>query len=329
VNRRKPTLLVLALTLLFVLVVGPFLVPIPPLRGVFAPEELAAEDSLFVTVNQLRVHARSAGEGDTLLLLLHGFGASAFSFREVIAPLARYGRVVAFDRPGFGLTQRPLPGEWQGEISPYSTQGELELTLALIESLEPRDLVLVGNSAGGALAMSVALQIPERVRGLILVSPAVYQEGQRASWLRWLAKTPQMRRLGPLLVRLLVGQLERALPTAWHDPDRVTPDVLSGYKQPLQVEHWDQAFWTYLTADRTVDLESDLARLTMPVLVITGDDDTWVPTSQSIRVAGELLKAELVVIPDCGHVAMDECPQEFMDASHAFLSRILTDQATY
>lgn len=52
------------------------------------------------------------------LVLLDGFAASTWSWREVMASLAEQGTVAAFDRPGFGLTERPLPGEWEGR-SPY------------------------------------------------------------------------------------------------------------------------------------------------------------------------------------------------------------------
>jgi pimeloyl-ACP methyl ester carboxylesterase len=55
------------------------------------------------------------------------------------------------------------------------------------------------------------------------------------------------------------------------------------------------------------------------VLVITGDDDRIVPTEQSVRLAGELPNAELVVIPECGHVPHEECPGPTLEAMEAFL----------
>jgi cyanophycinase-like exopeptidase len=57
----------------------------------------------------------------------------------------------------------------------------------------------------------------------------------------------------------------------------------------------------------------------MPTLVITGDDDTWVPTAQSVRLARKLPGAELAVIPNCGHVSHEECPEEFMQAVAPFV----------
>jgi pimeloyl-ACP methyl ester carboxylesterase len=57
----------------------------------------------------------------------------------------------------------------------------------------------------------------------------------------------------------------------------------------------------------------------VPVLVITGDDDRIVPTESSIRLSGELPGSELVVIPQCGHVPQEECPEAFLAAVNGFL----------
>jgi len=318
VRRFLRTLLIVLALLLLVLVVGPFLIPVPPLSDTLPSEQLADPDSRFVEINGLKVHYKMAGQGEPVLVLLHGFGASVFSWREVMIPLAQFGTVIAFDRPAFGLTERLLPGEWRGE-NPYSVEAQVELTLGLLDELGAQRAILVGNSAGGAISMLTALRFPERVQALILVSPAAHGGRRVPAWSRPLLRLPQVRRLAPLLVRSSVAQLERSLPTAWHDRNKITPEVLEGYKKPLQAENWDRAYWELLVAGRPVDLETQLDRITMPALVVTGDDDTWVPTAQSVRLAGELPNAELAVIPNCGHVAMDECPEEFMHAVAAFL----------
>jgi pimeloyl-ACP methyl ester carboxylesterase len=304
--------------LAFLLVVGPYLIPIPELQGTVPPEQLADPDSRFVEIEGIEVHYKVMGQGQPLLVLLHGFGSSLFSWREVMAPLAQFGTVAAFDRPAFGLTERPQPGEWQGN-NPYTVDAQVQLTVGLMDELGVERAILVGNSAGGAIAVLTALEFPDRVQALILVSPAIYEGGGTPSWIRPLFRLPQVRRLGPLVVRSLVARLERALPTAWHDPGKVTPEVLAGYKKPLQVDNWDAAFWEFLSASRPVGVVEQLDRVTVPTLVVTGDDDTWVPTAQSVRLAAELPNAALVVIPNCGHVAQEECPQQFLQAAFDFL----------
>jgi len=317
--RRLARILLLVIVIsLLLLLIGPLVIPVPPLKDTLPAQQLADADSQFIEANGLSVHYKRAGQGEPVFILLHGFGASVFSWREVLAPLARYGTVIAFDRPAFGLTERPLPGEWEG-ANPYGTDAQVELTLALMDALGVPRAILVGNSAGGTIAMWTALRAPERVQALILVSPAVYGGGGAPSWVRLLSGLPQVRRAGPLLVRFLVTRLEASLPSAWHDPGKITPEVWAGYKKPLQVQDWDRAFWEFTLAGRPQDLEVQLDRFTLPTLVITGDDDRWVPTADSIRLSQDLPNAMLKVIPDCGHVSHEECPQEFMAAVTAFM----------
>lgn len=304
--------------LLVLLLVGPFLVPVPPLEGTVPPEELADPDSRFVEVNGITVHYKMAGSGRPAFLLLHGFAASTFSWREVMGPMAEWGTVVAFDRPGFGLTERPMPGEWTGR-SPYSPEAQADLTVALMDALGIERAVLVGNSAGGTIALLTALTYPERVEALVLVDAAIYVGGGVPGWVRPLLNTPQMRHLGPLFARSIRDWGEDFGRSAWHDPSKLTPEIWEGYTRPLRAENWDRALWEVTRASHPLGLEKRLGEVRVPVLVITGDDDRIVPTEQSIRLAGEIPGAQLVVIPECGHVPQEECPGPFLEAVEAFL----------
>ena len=103
--KRWPKVLISVLLVLILLLgVGPFLIPVPPLEGTVPASQLADPDSKFVEVNGLSVHYKEMGAGETTFILLHGFGASLFSWRDVMEPLSAYGRVIAYDRPAFGLT---------------------------------------------------------------------------------------------------------------------------------------------------------------------------------------------------------------------------------
>ena len=261
-----------------------------------------------------------AGEGQPAVVLLHGFAASLFSWREVMGPLAESHTVVAFDRPGFGLTERPLPGEWQGQ-NPYSPEAQVGLTVALMDKLGIDRAVLIGNSAGGTVAVLTALTYPERVQALVLVDPAIYQGGMQFPGLvRWLLSTPQARRVGPLFVRSIRDWGLDFGRSAWHDPSKITDEIWAGYTKPLQAENWDKGLYEVTLASRSLGLDKRLDEVRVPVLVITGDDDQIVPTEQSIRLAGELPNAQLVVVPNCGHVPHEECPQPFLAAVSSFLA---------
>jgi pimeloyl-ACP methyl ester carboxylesterase len=302
--------------LLLLVLIGPFLVPVPPLEDTIPVESLTNPDSRFIEVNGINVHYKLYGQGKPTFILLHGFGASLFSWREVTAPLTEFGTVIAYDRPAFGLTERPLT--WEGE-SPYSQEAQVELVVGLMDALGVERSILVGNSAGGTIAMLTALKYPQRVQSLILADPAVYAGGGAPVWIRPLLGTPQMRHLGPLVSRQIQVRGPELIELSWHDPSKVTPEILEGYQKPLRVAGWDKALWELTLASRESGLAERLSDFDMPVLVITGDDDRIVPTEQSVRLADELPNAQLVVIPQCGHVPHEEQPAEFMQAVANFL----------
>jgi pimeloyl-ACP methyl ester carboxylesterase len=68
-----------------------------------------------------------------------------------------------------------------------------------------------------------------------------------------------------------------------------------------------------------LELDARLGELRLPVLVVTGDDDRIVPTSESVQLAGDILGAELFVFKSCGHVPQEECPEAFLEAVFTFL----------
>ena len=305
--------------LLALVLIGPFLVPIPPLEDTVPPEQLADPDSRFIQVNELKVHYKTTGAGEPNLILLHGFGASVFSWREVMEPLGEQGTVIAFDRPAFGLTERPL--SWDEGANPYTPEAQVNLVMGLMDALEIDEAILVGNSAGGTVAVNAALAHPDRVEALVLIDAAIYQGGGAPSWVRPLLRVPQFDRLGPLLARQIAVRGDAFLESAWHDPSEITPEIRAGYREPLRVANWDRALWELTKASGQANLEGRIPSLNVPSLVITGDDDRIVPTEQSVRLAGELPQAELVVIPDCGHVPHEECPEPVLDAMRPFLAR--------
>jgi pimeloyl-ACP methyl ester carboxylesterase len=314
--------IIVALTLL----VGPYLVPIDPLQDVVPPKELADADSRFIEVDGLSVHYKEAGTSAPEFLLLHGFGASTFTWREVIDDFAGLGRTVAYDRTAFGLTERPV--EWQGE-NPYAMTAQVRQGADVMKALGMQTAVLVGNSAGGQTALSLALAQPERVRALVLVSPAVgFGGGLMVRAFKPLLQTPQMDRLGPWLVRRIATSGNDTIGVAWHDPSLLTPDVFEGYRRPLRAQDWDRALWEFTRAPRDQPvangkhgpIEERLAELEgMPVLVITGDDDRIVPVERSRAVADGIPGSQYVELASCGHIPQEECPEPFFAAVEAFL----------
>jgi pimeloyl-ACP methyl ester carboxylesterase len=322
VSGSLPVILIGFLIILGCFIVGPFLIPIPPLENTVPPEELAEQDSRFVTIDDVKVHYKTAGIGNQALILLHGFGASTFTWHKVIAPLAQDYTVVAYDRTGFGYTSRPMPGDWSG-TSPYSPLSQVEQLIALMDTLGIEDAVLVGNSAGGITAVLTAVYHPERVKALILVSAAIFQGGP-PRWLNPVLRIPQVKRLGFLVIRYYYTHFfDYPHKRAWHDPSKRTPEILEGYRKPLQCRNWDRALWEYVFAYESLNLGDRLDEIEIPVLIISGDDDRIVPQGGSERIADQIAHAELVIIPDTGHLPQEENSELFLDVVTTFLKRVL------
>lgn len=311
-------LIVLGVLLLMLLVV-PFLIPVPALEDTRSIQELADPDSQFIQINGLDVHVKTRGQGEPVFVLLHGFGANLYSWNPVLEPLSQIGTVITFDRPAFGLTERPL--EWEGQ-NPYSPDAQVDLLIGLMDHFGVEQAILVGNSAGGAVSMQATLTHPERISALILVDPAVYSGGGSPDWIRPLLGTPQARRLGPLFARQIQQRGPQLIELAWHDPSLISSETLALYKKALQADNWDKALWEFTLASRDLNLDEKLDQFRLPVLVITGDDDRIVPTADSIRLAGELPNASLSVIEAAGHVPHEEKPEAFMDAVRSFLKNL-------
>lgn len=161
-----------------------------PLAGTVPPRQLADADSHFARLPFGPVDAGAAADvhfkqrsvpealaaGRPVLLMIHGFNASTFSWRfaldDLSAAPSAFG-TVAYDRPPFGLSERPL--SWRGgdEGNPYTPAAGAALGHGLLRSLGVRKAVVVGHSAGAAVAVEMALRHPEAVSALVLVSPAV------------------------------------------------------------------------------------------------------------------------------------------------------------
>lgn len=304
--------LALALAILLTLVVfGPFLVPVHPYQGK-SPYELADQGSKFIYVRGIWLHYKTYGQGRQLILLLHGFGSSTFTWDRVAPALAQLGTIVSYDRPGFGLSQRPLKDNWPG-YDPYDSTEQAQLAVDLIHALGFQQAIVIGNSAGGGIALAMAIQDPQTVRAMVLVSPAVPSGAMQSSFLRWLIHTPQAQHLGPLLVRAMVPRLQSLITTAWHNPAAMPPDVIPAYRKPLTATNWDAALWYVTSAPGTLDLWPQISSIQQPALVVHGDDDRIIPPSDSYRLVSLNGRFTFVPLPALGHVPQEEGPAKFLD----------------
>ena len=322
--RIRVTLIVLAV-LAAALLVLPLAWPVPKLEGTRPAREVAGPGATWIDAGALALHARLEGPPGAQppgVAFLHGFGSSLASFGAVQDAFAEERRTVAWDRPGFGLTERVVGG-W--DRNPYAPEAQVGQVVLALDAAGIDRAVLVGHSAGGAIALEAALAHPERVVGLVLIGPAVYSGGGVPAWSRWALRTPQLERIGPLLMRRLGGETGVGLlRAAYADPERLRPEVLAAYRRATSVDDWDRALWEVVQASRAPSLAGRLDEVEVPVLVVTGAEDAIVPPEQSRRLAEALPNARLVTLPDCGHVPQEECAPELLAAIRAWWDEALT-----
>lgn len=291
---------------------GPFAVPVPTLAGLVSERDLLEPDSKFIEINGVDIHYKEAGSGEMTFILLHPFGGSAYSWREVMDDLAVYGRVIAYDRPAFGLTERPMPEDW--ESNPYGMKANVEILRKLLDTFAVEKAVLIGNSAGGGVAVAFALEYPERVDELILVDPGVGggYGPQFPAWALPFMWTPQMRHLGPLLVRDYQESLPRTVERGWYDQSKLTEEIRGNHLRVLTIKNWDRAFYELTFAPAYPELRPLLPELKVPSLIVAGQEDRLIRSWYFEAIAVEIPEAQLEFIPSCGHVPQEECPEPFL-----------------
>jgi pimeloyl-ACP methyl ester carboxylesterase len=154
------------------------------------------------------------------------------------------------------------------------------------------------------------------------VDAAVYSGGGLPQWLKPLLGTPQATRIGLLVVRNIQDWGMNMLTSAWADPAKITPEVISNYRKPLQAENWDLGLWYLTITQEQSHLAERLGELKMPVLVVSGDTDRIVPLEQSVRLSKDIPGAQFVIFTKCGHVPQEECPDQFLQSVQPFLTEL-------
>ena len=320
-RRTKATRLVW-LGIVLAVLLGPLMIPVTS-SGVLTHTEAAGKDGTFFKWQGIDIHYRltpataSCLAPGNLIVLIHGFGASTFSWLPVETKFSPCDSVISYDRPAFGLTERTL--SWSG-LNPYSMKAQQSILGALVKQFaNDRPVKLIGHSAGGQVAAQFALDNPTLVSALVLEAPAILNSTPGAD-LAWLTYIPQLNHLGPLLVSSIASSGMDLLTESYHDQNKLTDEIIAGYRLPLTVNNWEFAFWEFSRADRSSDVAARLNEFQMPVMIITGDDDRVVETALTRKLAAKMPQAIYVEVANSGHLIHEEDPEEFLEPVLAFLN---------
>jgi pimeloyl-ACP methyl ester carboxylesterase len=265
-------------------------------------------------------------DGERLIVLLHGFGASTFSWRTVIGQLAVLGHVIAYDRPGFGFT--PLvdrAGAGYGSVSPdpYSLAGQVDLLKAVIDTeARGRDVIVVGHSAGALVTTEFVLRHPGVAKGLILESPAVWRRPPIPAGFGALMRAPFLEKFGDRLLSSFDKAGMKILKQSFYDERNLTQFIIDGYRAPMQQNTWRISLWRFMSASQQNRVRENLGNLGLPVFMITGDHDTVVKVEDTFKVTERIPGHSIYVVPNAGHLAHEERPDDFVRVVTKFIERV-------
>jgi pimeloyl-ACP methyl ester carboxylesterase len=283
------------------------------------------------------VLARGPEDGPPVMLL-HGWGASTFSWREQIDVLAGAGyRVIAFDRPPYGLSAKT------GENIPATGDQLAAFTAATMDALGVERAVMVGQSQGGGVVGYFAVMYPERTAGVVFVSgalrptddPAPATSGDTRSsrvggalglppFVIGLLNFPPVTRWAQMGIRAFVTPdfSTSILRSAYYDPALMTPEVAAGYQKQLRVIGWDEGLLNQLRFAPPAPqplTAAQISGIAAPVMIVWGAEDSWVPLSVGERLRELLPDSTWHVYENVGHLPQEEAVTQFNTDLLAFL----------
>jgi magnesium chelatase accessory protein len=255
----------------------------------------------------MRWHVQIAGTGP-VLLLLHGTGASTHSWRDLLPLLARDFTLITPDLPGHGFSGAPTARE------SFSLPGMARLTSQLLAQLQMTPTLVVGHSAGAAIAARMALQGDldsaqlVSLNGALLPLPGMpvplfLLAGRMMAATSVLSRLFARRATDPAMVRRLIGGTGSQLDARGHALyQRLVSDPVHVRNTLSMMANWDLR-----------PLQLDLPRLQRPLLLVATGSDRTVPPSESARVHRLVTHSRLLEIAALGHLAHEEAPARFAE----------------
>jgi pimeloyl-ACP methyl ester carboxylesterase len=255
----------------------------------------------FVEVDGVRLHYLERGSGP-LVVLIHGNGTMSEDWLAsgVLDSLARTHRVIAFDRPGFGHSDRPRSTIW-------TPAAQARLIAAALESKGLGQATVVGHSFGTMVAAEMGLNHPEAVRSLVLIGGYYYPSFRPDAFL---SAPPAVPVVGDAIRYTVSPLLGAALRPAMEAQIFAPAPVSAGWKRdfpfamtlrPSQIRA--AAADAALMVPASASLAERLAGLALPVTLVAGEGDKVVSAAgQSGRLAEELARGELLVVEGSGHM---------------------------
>ena len=267
------------------------------------------KDATFATVGDARVRYLDEGEGPPVVLI-HGFASALDAWITVTPELKKKHRVLSMDLKGFGWTDRP-----EGDYSPAA---QAKLVLDLMDQRGIKSAAIVAHSWGSSVALSLALQAPERVTKIALYDAWVYEDQLPSTFVMARAGG-----IGEILFGIFYDQRpDERIGLAFYDKRFITERLIEEIDQALERPGTEAAALAAVRGQRYTEMEQKYRTIEKPTLLLWGREDIVTRLKFGERLSRELPQAKLVVYPGCGHFPMIEARR----ASTAELVRFLDEE---
>ena len=267
-------------------------------------EQVIDADLLRIPVGPGSVHVERYGRGGEAVVLLHGFGTSSFLWRNIAPALTLAGfTAFAMDLLGYGESDRPLDAD-------YSIAAQTEYVDRALAGLHVSEATVVGLGIGGGIAQRLACSRPGRVRRLALINSVAFDEcpgrdvrSIQLGTARFALRVSQgVLGAAPLLKRIL----EEGVARREAMPARLVARYLAPYAGADGVMH----LLALARALRSDDVESlPLARLTVPTLIVWGDEEPWLDGGLPERLQRAIPASRLVRMAQVGRLVPEDSPE--------------------
>ena len=263
----------------------------------------------FAEVDGLRLHYTTAGAGDPPLVLLHAFPLHSGMWAPQVGALSSQTRVVAPDLPGFGRSDAPE------SLSRYTMPAFADLVAGLLDRLGLDRVVLGGLSMGGYVAFAFLRAHADRLAGLVLADTRAAADTTEV-YERRSDQQDQVARIGTaaLVETLLDGLLTEGTRAENAELVARVRDLMAnspaGYIGALEA------------MKHRPDAVAELASITVPTLIVVGDQDGPAPPDVALDMHGRITGSQLVVLPGAGHLSNLEATEVFNAAVSEFLARL-------
>ena len=268
--------------------------------------------------NGIKIKYDEMGTGDPMILL-HGFGVSSYTWHLISKPLSQKNKLFLIDLKGFGLSDKPSDNK-------YAISDQVDIILSFIQKNDLRNLVLVGHSMGGAVALQTVLRSMKTennpVKGLILIDSPAYKQ-KLPEFMQFLT-IPFFNKFLPAFFPARFGT-KMMLKKCFFDDTKITEEMVKNYSRfndPAGSSHAFIATANRIIPENIEKITSQYKEIQIPVLMIWGENDRIIPLDIGKRLEQSVPGSKLVVIPDCGHIPTEEKPEKTVEIISDFLKRI-------